>query len=80
MFTGTTIAGSAGCNRFYAPLVAGFAPRAGQIQSTLMTCAGRMESERAVFDALRRMRTASRTGDMLELRDDNGVAVLKLAR
>jgi heat shock protein HslJ len=79
-FTGSTVSGSAGCNRFFAPIVAGASPRVGTIQSTMMMCAGRMDSERDVFDALRRVRTASRTGDTLELRDDNGSAVLRLVR
>jgi heat shock protein HslJ len=79
-FSAKTISGAAGCNRFFAPLVSGSAPRVGTIQSTRMLCKGRMESERAVFDALRRMHTASRTGDTLELRDDTGSAVLKLVR
>ncbi len=45
-----------------------------------MMCAGRMESEREVFSALRRIRTASRAGEALELRDEDGGAVFRLVR
>lgn len=80
-FANGTISGSAGCNRFFAPLSAGASLGVGTIQTTLMTCAGRMDGERAVLAALSRIRTAARLGaDGLELRDATGTALLRLTR
>ena len=76
-----TISGAAGCNRFFGSLaVTSTDLRIGPLASTKMYCAGRMDAEQAVMAALARVKTASRTGEVVELRDAAGAPLLRLAR
>ena len=75
------ISGAAGCNRFFGTLAVNATDlRIGPLASTKMYCAGRMDAELAVMAALARVKTASRTGEVVELRDEGGAPVLRLSR
>ena len=80
-FTLGNISGAAGCNRFFGSLaVTSSDLRIGPLMSTKMFCAGRMDAELAVMSALVRVKSASRAGEVVELRDESGAAVLRLVR
>jgi len=75
--------GKAACNRYFAQLIAGPAKgelELGPIGATRMFCEGKMETEKALFDALGAVRSYRLDGAVLLLADIGGKTVVKLAR
>lgn len=77
------ITGKAACNRYFAQLIAG--PDNGKLElgpigATRIYCDGKMEKEKALFDALAKVRGYRLDANSLVLNDAGGKAVVLLTR
>ena len=82
-FENDRVSGKAACNRFLARLASG--PSGGRLElgtigATRMHCEGRMETERALLDALAAVRTYRLDADVLLLQDAEGKPLVTLSR